>query len=118
VFQLGLTQRLDLSADRSSKFQTSTSREALNFNIQNMYRAIHLKLGYWNFFGAWMSELGPLAVRQHRPHSSFNRVRACEPPMPTDTVLFSPQRVRRQLGDRFGGRNEAPDQILDGDDAT
>jgi hypothetical protein len=91
LLQLRLTQRRDLSADRSSKFQTSTSREALNFNIQNMYRAILLEVGYWNFFGAWMLELGPLAVRQ---------------------------RVRRQLGERLCGRNEAPDQILDGDDAT
>ena len=56
-----------------------------------MYRAILLEVGYWNFFGAWMLELGPLAVHQ---------------------------RVRRRLSDRFRGRNEAPDQILDGDDAT
>jgi hypothetical protein len=44
---------------KSTKFQAPTSREAPNFNIQIMTCAFFaLKLGAWNFFGAWMLALG------------------------------------------------------------
>jgi hypothetical protein len=45
------------------KDQAPTSREAPNFNIRNMYRAILLELGYWNFSGAWMLVLGAFALK-------------------------------------------------------